>query len=1289
MWSYLRHACVRARKLTKAAQGRNPCFTPRLELLEKREVLSPFTSGGLVVTLIGDGTAISPGTSAAISLEEFRTTGTSVQTLALPSSTSGGTSTALTLPQSCAEGFLSRSADGRYLELIGDNLDAGTTNADSSTGARVIGRIDSSGVLDLTTFVPDFSTHAVGGVVSSDGQEFWANALSGPHVALDYVPFGNSSGTKFTALQSSVSAFNTLAIQNGQLYGAPRIGQANPNVDQVGQGLPASQGQAVTSLAGFAPPSNGPFPAPENYVLFTEKPTSAGPDTLYIADANSPSQGGGLQRWAFNGTNWQLEYTLTTGLATGLQGLAGQLGNNGQAILYATTANQLLAVTDTGPGSTFRVLASAPTNDTFNGVAFAPTAAADATRTVVAANFVNAASGHKVTVTATVIDNSAVATPTGTVTFRDGSTTLGSGTLNTPAGVLGEAFATLTTSALGLGTHSITAAYSGDATFAKSSAVAFTETIVSRATTTSLVTSSANPAAAGAAVTFTATVAPASGSGTPTGTVTFSANGASLGVASVSGGMASLKVSGQLFVGTYRIAATYAGDATFAGSASAMALSQRITAAPTTTTVTSAPAPAILGTPAEFDDATTLTATVTNSTGITPTGTVTFMDGSSALGSGISLDGSGTAALVVNAPGQPALSLGTHSITAVYSGDAFNSGSTSAAFSQSEVQFGYTLTLTASVSSITPRKPVTLKATITPESDGSGTPATGTITFFDFGVALGSATVRNDAASLTVSAGLGAGSHSLTATYSGDSNFAFSFTTTVLLLTAPVAFKAGDVLVVQLGDGFNPLVANTAVAVFLDEYTRAGALLQRLALPQADSGTSTHALTIESFDLGLGLLSRSANGLYVTLTGFDVPPGTPNPSDTANRTVARIDRNGNIDTSTVLSGFQSGSDMRAAVSNDGTQFWVTSQGNSGNFGMRYVQLGSSSSQEVLTPTGTSATGIRYPAIFNDTLYATTALVGQSFVQFNVPGGGLPTIGLPLPNSDMLSPAGLGVAGNPGFSTTPHQFVFFHRNGSGTAPDTLYVADGSNGLLKFSFNGTLWVKEGAANLSGPNAGLIGLTGFIDKSGHVELYAASGSADGNELVKYTDTAAFNKPLNGSFSVAATTSALSEFRGVAFAPQLGTTTMLASSLNPSDPGQPVTFTATVSGQHGSTPRGTVTFMDGDHLLGVALLGGGTHQATFATSALSAGSHSITAVYSGDTFYQPSTSAVLKQVVNGGANSPAWASGPIGGARNAAGGELSLGFGSQLSFLFPVQHHDDWLGRLEIGFDDQLVGV
>jgi hypothetical protein len=96
------------------------------------------------------------------------------------------------------------------------------------------------------------------------------------------------------------------------------------------------------------------------------------------------------------------------------------------------------------------------------------------------------------------------------------------------------------------------------------------------------------------------------------------------------------------------------------------------------------------------------------------------------------------------------------------------------------------------------------------------------------------------------------------------------------------------------------------------------------------------------------------------------------------------------------------------------------------------------------------------------------------------------------------------------------------------------------------------------------------------------------------------------------------------------IGTTTSLVSSVNPSSFGQSVTFTATVTGHGNRIPTGTVSFYDGTTNVGNSNLNSGG-VATLTTSTLAVGTHSMTATYKGDTNFAPSTSPVLYQVVQG----------------------------------------------------------
>lgn len=99
----------------------------------------------------------------------------------------------------------------------------------------------------------------------------------------------------------------------------------------------------------------------------------------------------------------------------------------------------------------------------------------------------------------------------------------------------------------------------------------------------------------------------------------------------------------------------------------------------------------------------------------------------------------------------------------------------------------------------------------------------------------------------------------------------------------------------------------------------------------------------------------------------------------------------------------------------------------------------------------------------------------------------------------------------------------------------------------------------------------------------------------------------------------------------PSSSTSSMaLASSLNPSTYGSPVTFTATVTGS-GPTPTGTVTFKEGSTTLGPATLdGSGVATLSITTLPVAGSPHSITAVYGGDGNFGGSTSSAVAQAVN-----------------------------------------------------------
>ena len=159
------------------------------------------------------------------------------------------------------------------------------------------------------------------------------------------------------------------------------------------------------------------------------------------------------------------------------------------------------------------------------------------------------------TVTFTAVVGSTAGTPDGTVTFKNGSAVLGTVALS-------GGQATYAVSTLNGGTHTIKALYNGSSSYGPSSASVFQ--IVEPAATTTIVTSSLNPAPYGQTVAFTAVVTSAA-SATPSGNVTIKDGKKVLGSASLVNGQVQISTS-LLSEGGHTLTATYAGSANFSGS---------------------------------------------------------------------------------------------------------------------------------------------------------------------------------------------------------------------------------------------------------------------------------------------------------------------------------------------------------------------------------------------------------------------------------------------------------------------------------------------------------------------------------------------------------------------------------------------------------------------------------------------------------------------------------------------------------------------------------------------------
>jgi uncharacterized protein YjdB len=253
------------------------------------------------------------------------------------------------------------------------------------------------------------------------------------------------------------------------------------------------------------------------------------------------------------------------------------------------------------------------------------------------------------------------------VDFKEGATDL------TPGGIaVSGGRATFGTSSLRVGSHTITAIYSGNANYIGSQANdSAAPEVVNKAASHIGIISFPDPSVFGQVVSFTAgVVAIPPGHGTPTGSVIFEDGTTTIGSVTLSGGIAKFATA-MLSRAGHAINAFYSGDANFSAS-SYMNYGQNVIKAGTTTTVTPSANPVIAG------QTLTLTANiqvVAPGAG-TPTGTVTFKDFTGVLGTG-TLNAAGKATFTTSA-----LALGTHGITATYLGDTNFTASVSAVIAE-------------------------------------------------------------------------------------------------------------------------------------------------------------------------------------------------------------------------------------------------------------------------------------------------------------------------------------------------------------------------------------------------------------------------------------------------------------------------------------------------------------------------------------------------------------------------------------------------------------------------------
>lgn len=260
------------------------------------------------------------------------------------------------------------------------------------------------------------------------------------------------------------------------------------------------------------------------------------------------------------------------------------------------------------------------------------------------------------TVTATVGTSAAIAlVPTGTVTFFDSATPIGSASLS--GGV-----ATLTVNGLGSGAHKLSASYEGGGNFAPSTSTPASVTVrpASQSAFT-LAFAPTAPTALGQRASFAALVVSLGGGATPTGSVAFVDGTTLIGTATLSGGVATVSTT-SLGVGPHFIFAVYTGSGSYGPSVSPAAVHNVYGGTPPLAAPMTVAGP---GSPTPLGDPVTFTVTISPASG-TPTGTVVFFVDNTVLQTATVSNQGGLVQAHVTTSG---LSAGVHLVTAIYVGD--------------------------------------------------------------------------------------------------------------------------------------------------------------------------------------------------------------------------------------------------------------------------------------------------------------------------------------------------------------------------------------------------------------------------------------------------------------------------------------------------------------------------------------------------------------------------------------------------------------------------------------------
>jgi hypothetical protein len=324
-----------------------------------------FYETNLIVIRVGDGAQALTLNGNSIFLDQFAPGGTYLQTMNIPDQGAAGmiaigwNNVNLTSGSVTGSG-LTRSANGRYIVLAGYNASLGNGVALNTTAAsdvpRGVALIDSHAQYSL----------ALASTSSVYNQTFWRAAVADG--TNNFWGAAGTGGTLYFGLDEPAEQVQTqfinvraMSVFNGSIYCASAVAAASGILKL--DGMPRTAATANPTVL---------FPGTTGFSDMEVRPDG---NLIYVADDRA-MPAGGIQRWEFDGSTWNLMYTLDNGFGTAGPRYVTADFSGPNPKIYAITKesdnNRIVRVDDIGAGSVGSTVAYAGANQTFRGARFGP-----------------------------------------------------------------------------------------------------------------------------------------------------------------------------------------------------------------------------------------------------------------------------------------------------------------------------------------------------------------------------------------------------------------------------------------------------------------------------------------------------------------------------------------------------------------------------------------------------------------------------------------------------------------------------------------------------------------------------------------------------------------------------------------------------------------------------------------------------------------------------------------------------------------------------------------------------